>query len=350
MIYPWQKADWSRITRNPGQTHHAWLLIGRSGIGKREFALKYAQYLVCQRTSSTQTLPCGDCQNCRLFEAGTHPDFHVITTEAEAVNGRSTLISQYSERYQDSRERDRKTKPGRIISIDQIRRLIDRFSTHTHISAVRVALILPADRMNINAANALLKLLEEPPSSTVFILVSAESGRLPSTIRSRCIGHNMMTPGEEAALSWLEQGSGKAQGRGQSRIALKSATGGPLDARVLIEEGLLELQKNHVKGLINLLLKRVPALELAGQTAKMDFEQALVWLQQFVVDLVKWHQIQLEPDWADVFPQDIQTVSIERLYRLYDRIIHYRRIARDPVNEQLVIEDLLLVLQRTVIR
>ena len=344
MIYPWQETDWRRITRNLEQTHHGLLLTGRSGIGKREFALKYCQHLLCRKPSPESGGPCGDCQNCRLFGAGTHPDFHVLTTETEAVNGRLTLISQYSDRYQDSKERDRKAKPGQIISIDQIRRLIDRFSTYAHISAIRVALILPADAMNINAANALLKLLEEPPSEAVLILVSAEPERLPATIRSRCIGHTMTTPKQETALNWLEQDLT----RESSRIALKLAAGGPVDAKILADEGLLEIQKNVLEGLIGLLSGRIPALELADKISKMDLDQALIWLQQFVIDLVKWRQTESRPDWINGFERDLQTASIERLYRLYDRISRYRRISRDPLNEQLVIEDLLLTLQKTV--
>ena len=342
MIYPWQVTDWSRITRNPEQSHHGMLLTGRSGIGKREFALQYCQYLLCHRSSPDQGESCGNCQNCRLFVAGTHPDFHVLTTQTEVVNGRSMLISRYSDRYQDSR--DRKAKPGQIISIDQIRLLIDRIVTHPHISAIRVALILPADAMNISAANALLKLLEEPPSGTVFVLVTADPDRLPATIRSRCMGHAMATPEQQTAMNWLEQ----ELTRESSLIALKLASGGPVDAKILADEGLLEIHKNYLEGLTGLLSGRVPALELESQLSKMDFDRILIWLQQFVIDLVKWRQTESKPDWINGFEECFLDASIERLYRLYDRISHYRRISRDPLNQQLVIEDLLLTLQKTV--
>ncbi len=344
MIYPWQTTDWNRITRNAGQFHHGMLLTGRSGIGKREFALQYCQYLLCDQTSPDQRQPCSDCRNCRLFAAGTHPDFHVLTAQAEAVNGRSTLISRYSDRYHDSR--DRKAKPGQIISIDQIRLLIDRFATHSHISANRVALILPADAMNINAANALLKLLEEPPSGALLVLVTAEPDRLPATIRSRCMGHVMATPDQQAALDWLEREltGGVESGLG----ALKLASGGPVDAKTLANEGLLDIHRNYLEGLTGLLSGRVPALELASQFSKMDFGRILIWLQQSVIDLVKWRQTDLKSDWIHGFEERLMNVSIERLYRLYDRISHYRRISRDPLSQQLAIEDLLLTLQKTV--
>ena len=343
MIYPWQAADWERITRNLEQSHHGILLTGRSGIGKREFALQYCQYLLCQGVVADSIEDCGQRRNYRLFTAGTHPDFHVLTTRAEAVNGRCSLISRYSERYQDGRER--KAKPGRVIPVDQVRLLIDRFATHPHIAATRVALILPADAMNISAANALLKLLEEPPSGTVFVLVSAEPERLPATIRSRCLRHAMAQPEQQMALDWLQD----RELTGESGLlALKLAAGGPLDAKILADEGLLEMRNNTLAGLTGLLSGRVPALELASQLSKMDFERILLWLQQFVIDLVKWRQAGVKADWIAGFEERFLNASIERLYRLYDRIGHYRRISRDPLNQQLVIEDLLLTLQKTV--
>ncbi len=341
MIYSWQATDWSLITRAPGQSHHGMLLVGRSGIGKREFALQYCQYLICDQTSPPQDEPCGACRNCRLFAAGTHPDFHVLTTQAEAVNGRSTLISRYSDRYHDSRER--KAKPGQIISIDQIRLLIDRMVTHSHISANRVVLILPADAMNMNAANALLKLLEEPPSGVLFVLVTAEPERLPATIRSRCLSHVMAMPDPQTALDWLPRELVGESGL----IALKLASGGPLDAKTLADEGLLENYRNYLEGLTGLLSGRISALELASQLSKMDFGRILVWLQQSVIDLVKWRQAESKPDWVHGFEERLVNVSTERLYRLYDKISHYRRISRDPLNQQLAIEDLLLTLRKT---
>ncbi len=342
MIYPWQTTDWSRITRNPGQSHHGILLSGRSGIGKREFAVQYCQHLLCDQTTPESCEPCGQCRNCRLFTAATHPDFHVLTTQSEAVKGRCTLISRYSDRYHDSRER--KAKPGQIISIDQIRLLIERFATHSHISANRVALILPADAMNTNAANALLKLLEEPPSGALFVLVTAEPDRLPATIRSRCMSHVLATPDRETALGWLEQ-----EVAGESApIALKLASGGPVDAKTLADEGLLEMHRTYLKGLTGLLSGRVAALELASQLSKMDFGRILTWLQQSVIDLVKWRQTEVKPDWVHGCEAHCVNASIERLYQLYDRINRYRRISRDPLNQQLAIEDLLLTLQKIV--
>ena len=145
-------------------------------------------------------------------------------------------------------------------------------------------------------------------------------------------------------MNWLE----RDLSRESSLIALKLASGGPVDAKILADEGLLEIHRNYLEGLTGLLSGRVPVLELASQLSKMDFDRILIWLQQFVIDLVKWRQTELKPDWLNGLDKRLLNASVERLYRLYDRISHYRRISRDPLNQQLVVEDLLLTLQKTV--
>ena len=345
-IFPWLQANWQRIAKNPDNQHHGVLLVGKSGIGKREFALAFSQWLICDNSSSQlegQTGACGSCQNCRLFLAGNHPDFHVLTTELEAVEGRQSLISQFSDRYQDSKERDKKAKPSRIISIDQVRQLIQRFSTRAHIANTKVALIQPADHMNVNAANGLLKLLEEPPQGSVLILVSADPGRLPSTIRSRCMNHILSAPDLDASRQWLNQNFDSEI----AELALSISDDGPLNVASMIESGQVDDQKKCILGTAGVAAQRVNPLELASQLSKMNFEQVLIWLQRFVTEVIKIRVASTDSVWLGKLPLDVQTLSVDRLYGLYDRILHYRKICREPVNEQLALEDLLLVLQRT---
>ena len=106
--------------------HHGLLITGQPGIGKCEFALSLGKYLLCQDPQNRGNGYCDNCQGCRLFDAGTHPDLHVLTTELESMEGRLSLVSSYSDRYIDSREREKRAKPARVISIDQVRQLIDR--------------------------------------------------------------------------------------------------------------------------------------------------------------------------------------------------------------------------------
>ena len=348
MIFSWQQSDWRRLTRHRNKLHHGLLINGPLGIGKLEFSFELCQYLLCHAVSEENNEPCGQCQNCRLFNAGTHPDFHVLTSELESAEGRLSLLTDYSNRYLDSREREKKTKHSRVIAVDQVRELIERFSTHAHISTTKVALILPADCMNINAANALLKLLEEPPPDSMLVLVTATPSHLPATIRSRCMTHTLAAPDAKTAADWLAQNLA-ASSREQIDLALTLANGGPLEARRLSDSGFLQHHQNCLKGFAGVAAKRVNPIEFAGQLNKLEFEQVLAWFHRFVAELAKFCVTGVEPYWMESVRMDTQNVSVERLCGLYDRISYYRRIARGPVNEQLAIEDLALAFQRIVV-
>ncbi len=344
MIYPWHQPQWRRLTQSRSKSHHALLLTGQAGIGKREFALALCQNRICPAPSPSGDLPC-QCQNCRLFNAGTHPDFHVLTSELESVQGRLSQLARYSDRYQDRTERDRKTRHSQIISVDQVRQLIARFATHAHISKTRVVLILPADSMNISAANSLLKLLEEPPPDSVFVLVTAAPGRLPATIRSRCVTQTLSTPDSAMALEWI-----RAYVRGaDAGIALKLANGGPLEAKSLYESGFLTHYHHCITGFAGIAAGRVDPVDFAAQLNKLEFHRLLIWLQRFVMELIRFDVANITPYWADKVKINIANASIQRLYGLYDRIGYYRRIASQPVNRQLAIEDLVLAFQRTIL-
>lgn len=345
MIFLWQQSDWHRLTRDRQKLHHGLLINGQPGIGKREFSFELCQYLLCNEVSKEDNVPCGQCQNCRLFNAGTHPDFHVLTSELESAEGRLSLLTDYSNRYLDSKEREKKTKYSRVISVDQVRKLIERFTTHAHISKTKIALILPADCMNINAANALLKLLEEPPADSILILVTAFPSHLPATIRSRCMTQTLTTPDKKSALTWLAQHLPEQQ----LDTALTLANGGPLEARRLFDSGFMEHHQNCLNGFAEVAAKRVTPIEFAGRLGKLEFDQLLVWFHRFVTELAKLCVSGVEPYWLKSIRIDTQKVSVERLYGLYDRINYYRRISQGPVNEQLALEDLVFTFQRIVV-
>jgi DNA polymerase-3 subunit delta' len=342
LILPWQTSDWNRLTSNTDRLHHGILIHARSGTGMREFVFALAQFFICENQDQTTRSACQVCQNCRLFLAGSHPDFHAVTSEFETVTGRISLLSAYSNRYQDAKEREKKSKPSRVISVEQVRKLISRFSTHTHIASTRVALIMPADRLNINAANALLKLLEEPPDQSILILATSQTARLPKTILSRCVLFPLAAPNREQSLHWLEEYIPE-----ELRIpALDLSNNEPLNARVMVEAKQLEDRQNYLEGLISTLENRIYPLDLAAKVAKMEFDNVLLWFAQFVRELVVWKAVGQKPLWGDTGPVDPARISLDRLYALYDRINHYRKISRGSVNEQLAMEDLLISLQK----
>lgn len=193
---PWQQTQWQSLSerKNHDRLPHALLLYGTAGVGKGHLARLLALSLLCENLQ--QELPCGNCHACQLFSAGSHPDFFFAST-AYGI----------SEQDDDGDNKPRKAKksvaPSKQIKIDCIRDLI-HFSTHSaHQGGKRVAIIEPAELLNHNAANALLKTLEEPGEGLFIILVSHQPSRLLPTLRSRCQALLCQTPNHQQAMEWL---------------------------------------------------------------------------------------------------------------------------------------------------
>ncbi len=341
--YPWLQPVWERAAGAPDTLHHGLLITGVSGIAKLEFATAFGQLLLCESPADNHR-PCGQCRSCALFVAGTHPDFHVLTTELEWRDGRVDLLAKYCDRYHDLAARDKRANPSRVISVDQVRMLIERFYAHAHGAGRKIALIVPADRMNTNAANALLKLLEEPPANAILILVSAVPGYLPATIRSRCLQIGIPPPTPENATAWLQDYMPVAD----AARAIGLSNGGPVDALSLYKDGFLQLQEQFLKGIAELAKGKIGALELAARFTKHDFLRVLDHLQRFSCDMIKENcdaGSSAEPGLTSLDPKRL---SAEKLFALYDTIGRYRKIAREQFNEQLAMEELMLTLQGVV--
>jgi DNA polymerase-3 subunit delta' len=197
MIYPWQAKVWGGLRQRLANLPHALLIHGPQGVGKLALAEHLAQSLLCEAGDRLKA-PCGACDGCRWFLAGSHPDFRLVEPEALA---RRPAAAEDEEAPADGPASAR--KPSNEIRIEQVRGL-DGFLNHqSHRGGRRVALVHPAEAMNVNAANALLKSLEEPPGSAAFILVSHRAARLPATIRSRCVTVSVGFPPLESARDWL---------------------------------------------------------------------------------------------------------------------------------------------------
>lgn len=155
-----------------GQLHHAYLFGGPEGVGKELAARTLAQAANCERADGDA---CGECGPCRRIAGRNHADVLIVLPEAEQVArgwaGRADLDGV----------------PSRDIKIGQIRRLQERLAFKALEARRKVALILQAEAMNVQAQNALLKTLEEPPQDTTLVLVSAAPNALLPTIRSRCL-------------------------------------------------------------------------------------------------------------------------------------------------------------------
>ena len=195
---------------------HALLVHGVQGAGKLALAEQFAQLVLCE-AADPAARPCGLCDGCRWYLGGNHPDFRRVEPEA--------LAPPRAEEEEGAASAKRAAKPSMEIKVDQIRELADFLNLGSHRGRRRLALVHPAEDMNANAANALLKGLEEPPPGAMFILVSHRPASLLPTIRSRCIAVPVALPPRPAALKWLE-----SQGVKDAARWLAYAGGAPLRA------------------------------------------------------------------------------------------------------------------------
>ncbi len=219
-MHPWNEPLLESLKHRAGRLPHALLIHGAQGVGKLALAEKIVQLLLCEARDAARK-PCGACEGCRWYAGGNHPDFRRLEPEA--------LAPQPDAAEEEEGEAPaRRGKPSLEIKIDQVRELADFLNIGSHRGGLRIALVHPAEEMNVNAANALLKALEEPPAGAVFLLVSHRPARLLPTIRSRCVALPVAIPPKEAALQWLS-----AQGMPDAERWLAYAGGAPLRALML---------------------------------------------------------------------------------------------------------------------
>ncbi|MDR0233231.1 MAG: DNA polymerase III subunit delta', partial [Zoogloeaceae bacterium] len=194
--------SWRRLQEWKGRLPHALLISGAKGLGKLDLALDFAASLLCEETGHDGAA-CGACPACQWLEKGNHPDFRLLQPEAlqreEEEGGKE---EKKQGRGKESGE-EKSNRKGQEIGVDDVRALDAFLSVGTHRQKMRVILVHPAEAMNRHAANALLKALEEPPSDTLFMLVSNEPMRLLPTLRSRCQQLALPVPSASLAERFL---------------------------------------------------------------------------------------------------------------------------------------------------
>ena len=324
-LYPWQTDSWQALQGLRARLPHALLLKGAQGIGKLDLAMNYAQSLLCEKPHADGTA-CQECGSCHWFEQDSHPDFRLIQPDALTA-------------AEDGEEKAGGKKPSREISVDQIRDLSGFANLSAHCGGYRVVVIHPAETMNNNAANSLLKTLEEPTGKLLFLLVTNKPQQLLPTILSRCLSFVVHTPTREVGAAWLAQ-----QGVKNPEHALAQTGFAPLQALDWAESGEGAEERGILLNAIRQPTK-MDALALADSLQRSAPVHVIHCLQQWSHDLASAKlagSVRYFPEQAEAIVKLAGGVSSGALMRFQKELLEARRAAFHPLNPKLFLESLLL--------
>lgn len=249
----WQ--EWRGAMRGE-RMHHAWLLAGKAGLGKQDFAHAAARELVAE-----ESIP---------QPAKDHPDIHILTHLPK------------DDKEERKREKGEAYETKRNITVGQIRSMQQRLTTRPTLGSRRVIIINPADDMEKSASNALLKSLEEPPKGTFFLLIAHRPARLLPTIRSRC--RTVRFPGLKPAM--LEQIISQNAPEADSssvEAAIAASGGSPGAALEFLNQDLgpiAAIFDRILGGGDNDMTQRTALIKAVGQRPNRERIQAILGLAQ----------------------------------------------------------------------
>ena len=313
---PWHQALWQSlaIQKKNDRLAHAYLLRGMSGVGKFQFTKALAAWLLCETIGSDRA--CGHCKECELVKAGSHPDLMLVQPDA----------------------------PGKPIKIGQIRQVNEFARKTAQQGGRRLVVMNPAEAMNANAANALLKSLEEPGSHTVFLLVSDRTGDMLPTIRSRCQLLSFAVPDKTLASQWLADHIADQQVLEQ---LLALAGGAPITARHLFDQKALDHRGKLINAMAGLFRGELTPVELAKDWQNEDVVQILAWLGGWLDDVIRitlsaGEQALHNPDLTKMLHYLSEKAAIKSIMKLRDYTLEQRHRLQEGanLNIQMMLEGL----------
>jgi DNA polymerase III subunit delta' len=229
VLLPWLAAP---LAQGLSLQAHALLLHGPGGVGQFELGVALATGWLCE-ASDARERPCGQCTGCSLMAAHLHPDFHLLMPDAL----REPLGWEGAEEGSDGdapgKASKTKAKPSKEIRVEAVRSAIEWGQKTSSRGGAKVILIHPAQAMNMIAANALLKTLEEPAGRLRLVLTAHDPEALLATVRSRCQRLRLERPAAAQALAWLA-----SHGVAGPEVLLAAAGGQPLEALAMAADGI----------------------------------------------------------------------------------------------------------------
>ena len=299
---PWQLENKNILSScyEEKRLHHALLLVGSKFVGKRNFAINFARFLLCISPISGKA--CNACKSCKLSLSDGHPDGLILLEEN---------INKY-------------------IRVDEIRELQDRFQQTSQQGGNKVCIISPAEGMNENASNCLLKILEEPPKKTYFILISDNPMSILPTISSRCQRVNFSKPSNQTIQDWLSAKDNDEE----FKLALNLGKGFPYLVKKIFED------KNNIFFSDSMLYKLIKnEISIYDFSNKLDLTGSYEFLNSFIKYILELMSLNSERNEKNFY---LDNDSLEVLLNM---VFSAKKSIYKNANHRLLIESLLLECQ-----
>lgn len=310
----WHEKTWEKFANASVHDHlpHAMLLSGAKGAGKQIFVEKMIKSLLCLNPDPSNRQACGQCQGCKTYRSGANPDFMRI----QLLEGKQQ------------------------IGVDQIRELSNFLTFSRSFDAYRVILINPVERMNQNAANSLLKSLEEPSDNTVIILIVTHLSTIIPTIVSRSQLLSIPLPTKKEAINWI-----RTQGSKVDNIEelLEMSAGSPLLA-INIDEKTLNDKEDFAKDILNIFRESNSVTEIAKKWEKYDqgilLDWQIIWVQSLLKSVT---EVSASNETNRHFDIIREKTPNSFLWQLYFQLLKKKQIVHTSVNPLINLESMLLL-------
>lgn len=302
-LYPWFDTLWRQwLTQLSSQKlGHAYLLIGAAGWGKQSFLIQLAAAVLCHKQAEA---PCGVCPSCHWLSVQTHPDYLMAETTGS-------------------------------IGIDVVRQWQDACYQTPAVGNYKVMVLPNCERLTVAAANALLKILEEPPASCVWLLSSSHRSELPATLVSRCQLLTCRPAPFTQAMAWLQQ-SLPEQPPLMLQQALHSVNGAPIAAQQWLQTESVAQRKQCYQQLQQYLNKQVTS-HAVYQSLWPSLQNHLPqFILGWVMDMIRTQQVGeqaiINREYAPLIAELSNRVSNRLVWQWYDQLLALRKQAVTHVN------------------
>jgi DNA polymerase III subunit delta' len=315
---PWllSLCDQLKTARRSNRFPTGLLIHDERGAGGEALARFASQLALCREADS----PCGRCRDCRQWQAGQHPDFTWVVPLEES----------------------------KYIRVEQIRELCEALTLTAHNGGATVVLLQPADSLNANAANALLKTLEEPRAGVSLLLLCSEPSRLPATIVSRCQRMRVRPPSREQSIAWLEQHGG----RGPWPVVLDVLGNAPYEALQVDAAALARLKSETDRALDDATAGRLEVSATAEHWGRKGapLEQRLACIETWITSRIE-RAVASSADRREMrssahLSESRSDMNIAYLLQVLEGAYELRRLRLTSINRSLALEQLLWQLTR----